>query len=374
MAACGPYGPAPHLAAGVSGGPHSLALALLARDWVAARGGRLTGLVVDHGLRGESAAEAEATRVRLATLGLPARVLTLTLRPGPALHERARAARLAALLAAAESLGAPWLLLGHHRGDQAETVAMRALRGSGPDGLAGMAPVRAAPGALILRPLLGMAPAALEAVCAKAGVAPLRDPSNADPRFARSRLRAVMDPDGAMAWALSAIAAGHAHHRQRLARAVAVRLAQAVSFRAEGWARVDRAALGRDATAVAALGAAIRTIAGAEHPAPARGVARLIATGHGTLHGAVLTPQGVLAREAAALALPVPARAGAVWDRRWRLDNDVRDASIGPGGGAVWPGRLPAVVRFALPALRQGRNLALLPSGLTFRPAGGPAV
>ncbi|MCO6420058.1 tRNA lysidine(34) synthetase TilS, partial [Siccirubricoccus sp. KC 17139] len=79
---------------------------------------------------------------------------------------RAREARLAALLAACHEAGRPWLLLGHHRADQAETLLFRALRGSGPAGLAGMAPARPAVEALLLRPLLGTPPARLEAVVA----------------------------------------------------------------------------------------------------------------------------------------------------------------------------------------------------------------
>ncbi|HEY6431374.1 MAG TPA: ATP-binding protein, partial [Acetobacteraceae bacterium] len=88
MAALGPFEPAPRLAAAVSGGPDSLALALLAQRWVAGRGGTLLALIVDHRLRPESAREAAETLVRLAAQRIPARVLTLSgLHPGPALAE-----------------------------------------------------------------------------------------------------------------------------------------------------------------------------------------------------------------------------------------------------------------------------------------------
>ncbi|TDG03640.1 tRNA lysidine(34) synthetase TilS, partial [Paracraurococcus ruber] len=75
MAPLGPFGPAPRLAAGVSGGPHSLALALLADRWARGRGGTLLALVVDHGLRPESAAEAAGVVARLAARGIAARRL-----------------------------------------------------------------------------------------------------------------------------------------------------------------------------------------------------------------------------------------------------------------------------------------------------------
>src|SRR5690606_10395568 len=141
MAPLGPFGPEPRLAAGVSGGPHSLALALLADAWARARGGSLLALVADHGLRPGSGEEASTAATMLASRGIRSRILPLGLGPGPRLQERARTARFEALLEACREEGRPWLLLGHHRGDQAETVLFRALRGSGPDGLAGMSAV-----------------------------------------------------------------------------------------------------------------------------------------------------------------------------------------------------------------------------------------
>ncbi|TDH52505.1 tRNA lysidine(34) synthetase TilS, partial [Dankookia rubra] len=216
MAPLGPFGPAPRIAAGVSGGPHSLALALLADRWARARGGALLALVVDHGLRPGSAAEAAGVAALLAGRGIAAEVLPLGLPAGAGLQERARAGRHAALLRACRAAGTPWLLLGHHRADQAETLLFRALRGSGAGGLAAMAAVRAAPEALLLRPLLGTPPARLEGVVAAAGLAPVRDPSNADPRFARIALRRTLaDPAGAGAAtaALAAAAAGFAARR-----------------------------------------------------------------------------------------------------------------------------------------------------------------
>ncbi|MBR0674538.1 ATP-binding protein, partial [Neoroseomonas soli] len=90
MAPLGPFGPSPRIAAGVSGGPHSLALALLAAEWARARGGDLLALVADHGLRPESGAEAEGVAALLAARGIAARVLRLGLAGGPGLQERAR--------------------------------------------------------------------------------------------------------------------------------------------------------------------------------------------------------------------------------------------------------------------------------------------
>lgn len=368
MAPLGPFGPAPRLAVGVSGGPHSLALAVLSAGWARARGGTLLALVADHGLRAESAAEAAHVAAMLDGQGIATRVLRLGLLPGGAgVQARARAARLSALAGAAAAAGAPWLLLGHHRGDQAETLLHRAAAGSGPAGLAGMAPARTLGAALLLRPLLGTAPARLEAVVAAAGLVPVRDPSNHDPRFARIRLRqALADPGGTGPEVAALAAAAAAFARQRAVReaAVAARLAAAAVLHPAGWAEIAPDAFGADAVAEAALAALLRTIGGAAAFAPAPGrVAALLRVGRGTLGGAWLRRAGgrlqVLREPGGALvAACVPAQPGSLWDSRFRL--------VGPGAAGVVIGALgaadaarigtgrdlPAAIRASLPAMR----------------------
>jgi tRNA(Ile)-lysidine synthetase-like protein len=243
MAGFGPFPPAPRLAVGVSGGPDSLALLLLADGWARARGGDVLGLVVDHGLRAASAAEAEATASLLARRGVAARVVRLCLPAGPRLQERARTARLSALAEAAAASGRPWLLLGHQREDVAETLAFRAARGSGEEGLAAIPPLRRQGEVLLCRPVLGLPRAALEAVCRQAGLAPLRDPMNRDPRFARARLRAALTEEATAA--LAAAAAALARRRAEREAAVAARLAAACAWHSAGAVRLDAAALGR---------------------------------------------------------------------------------------------------------------------------------
>lgn len=379
MAGLGPFGAAPLLGLGVSGGPHSLAMAVLARDWAVARGGRVLAIVADHGLREGGAAEAAGVAARLEGLGIPARRLALGLSPGGGLHERARAARFAALAGACEAAGAPWLLLGHHRADQAETVAFRALRGSGAAGLAGMAPARPAGGVLVLRPLLGIGPGAIEDFLAREGLVPLRDPSNDDPRFARARLRAALgDSEGA---ALAEAASAFGRRRAALRAAVAARLALAARFEEAGWVRLDLAALGRDGVAEAALSALVRAVGGGGHPPPRASVAGLLARGGGSLGGAVLRG-GVLCREPARCAPWVPALPGVVWDGRWLVMEAPAGTAVGalgPGGGR---GGLPALVAAGLAAIRdgEGRLVAVpgLPGGaregvrVEFRPIEGP--
>lgn len=374
MAPLGPFGASPFLAAGVSGGADSLALALLAGAWAWARGGRLLALVVDHGLRPESGAEAQAVAGWLGARGMAVQVLALALAPGTAVQARARAARHAALLAACRAAGAPWLLLGHHRADQAETVLFRALRGSGPAGLAAMAPARPQPEALVLRPLLGTPPARLAAVVAAAGMRPVRDPSNADPRFTRPRLRAALaDPGGTggTVAALAAAAAGFGARRARHSAAIAARLAVAAVLRPEGWAEVDPVALAGDAVADGALGWLVQALGGAGFPPAAAAVAALRRRGVGTLGGVWLRPAAGrwrLGREGAAVAPPVPAVAGVVWDGRFRLrravDPALRLGALGAAQAARlrgWAPGLPAAVLAAMPAFRDDAALVAVP-------------
>lgn len=385
MVPLGPYGAAPAIAVAVSGGPHSLALALLARDWVRLRGGSLLALIADHGLRPESAAEARAVAATLHGADIAARILTLGLAAGPRLQERAREARLSALLDACAAAGSPWLLLGHHRADQAETLLFRALRGSFAAGLAAMAPVRPAEAGLILRPLLGVAPARLEAVCARHGLEPVRDPSNLDDRFARIRLRAALRdvggegagsiaPEGAGSIALAAAATAFARRRERDDRAVAVRLAAATELRPEGFAFIDPGALGLDRIAVAALARLIRLVAGAPH-GPSRAATRhLLGAGAGTLGGAWLRPAAggrwLLQRDLGGLAPDQPARAGMLWDGRFRLRGAIPDGLRLVAGRATGPG-VPSGARRGMPVLRDGHN-RLVGSDSVGYPGGDP--
>ena len=162
--ALGPFERRPALAAAVSGGPDSMALALLARDWAAARDGSLLALIVDHGLRAGSAGEAALTVGRLAEAGICARILPWAgAKPATGIQAAARAARYRLLQSACRSAGILHLLLAHHADDQAETVALRRQRGSGRDGQAGMAAIREVEDLRLLRPLLATAKARLAA-------------------------------------------------------------------------------------------------------------------------------------------------------------------------------------------------------------------
>ncbi|WP_019830987.1 tRNA lysidine(34) synthetase TilS [Sphingomonas sp. PR090111-T3T-6A] len=188
-------GIAPGTAVGValSGGPDSLALLLLA-----AAAGSVEAMTVDHGLRAEAAAEAEAAGAVAAALGVPHRIVRVTVAPaGEGVQGEARRARYAALHLWARAEGLAAVLTAHHADDQAETLLMRLARGAGLSGLGGIRPVRPidegdADGPKLLRPLLGWRKAELEAIVAAAGIEPARDPSNHDARFDRTAARDLL--------------------------------------------------------------------------------------------------------------------------------------------------------------------------------------
>ncbi|WP_162560440.1 tRNA lysidine(34) synthetase TilS [Methylobacterium durans] len=177
---------------GVSGGPDSTALMHAA---AACATGRLHVATVDHGLRPESQAEAAAVGRAADGLGLPHRILAWDTgaRPASGIQAAARAARYRLLAAFAAEVGASLLLTAHTLDDQAETVLMRLFAGSGLAGLAGMRPERTlGRGLRLVRPFLGIPKAELVAWCEDRHIAYLHDPSNADERFTRARLRRLM--------------------------------------------------------------------------------------------------------------------------------------------------------------------------------------
>ena len=370
MAALGPFEPAPRLAAAVSGGPDSMALAILAADWARARHGSLLALIVDHGLRPESGTEAAETRERLAANGVDASILRLRgLAIGPALAERARDARYRALFEACAGAGILHLLLGHQLADQAETVLIRALGGSAPGGLAGMAPLVETPMLRLLRPLLDMPPVRLRALLAERHIGWADDPSNRDTRYLRPRLRLLRRDHGGTGAATAALgeaARAAAQRRTERAAAVARELAERVAFHPEGYARLS------PPLTQAALAAVFQAVSGARYP-PASASLQALAERlrPATLAGVRLLPAGRLGdgllavREEAAMAPPLEARNGVVWDNRFRLVGAVPGASIGALGADAARYRrasmLPATVLRSLPAIRQGDTVIAVP-------------
>lgn len=184
--------PGQRIGVAVSGGPDSLALLLLAH---AARPGAVEAASVDHGLRDGSAAEAAMVAEVCSQLGVPHRTLALHWPKPPAtnLQAQAREQRYAALTRWAKAHHLPLVATAHHADDQAETLLMRLARGAGLSGLVATRVRRElAEGITLIRPLLGWRKEELAGIVAAAGLTPVDDPANRDPRHDRTRMRAML--------------------------------------------------------------------------------------------------------------------------------------------------------------------------------------
>jgi tRNA(Ile)-lysidine synthase len=185
----------PALVLAVSGGPDSVALMWLAARWrkAFARGPRLIAVTIDHGLRKDASREAREVKRLARDLGIEHRTLRWTGgKPDRGVPAAAREARYRLLAKAARAARATHVVTAHTRDDQAETLLMRLVRGSGIAGLSGIARESERDGILLARPLLDVPKARLVATLNKARIAFADDPTNRDTAFTRPRLRALL--------------------------------------------------------------------------------------------------------------------------------------------------------------------------------------
>lgn len=376
----GPFETAARLALAVSGGADSLALLLLAEGWAASRGARLTVLTVDHGLRPEAAAEAGMVAGLVRARGHQHVTLTIDVpHTGGDLEAAARAARYALMARWCRAAGVLHLLTGHSRDDQAETLLMRLSRGSGLDGLAAMAPLRLMDGVRLLRPLLGIGRAELAGLVEGAGLVPVDDPMNQDPRFDRVAVRRAIRTLGLDTGGLARTAGRLRRDRQVIEDACLQAMVAALRLSPWGEGRILRPALAACPAPVAerVVGRLIATIAPAEYPPRRERLSRLVAalqSREGAFIGATLggcrflAGEGeiVVLREARALAADLPLEPGAegLWDGRFMVRAGAAAVRIGPLGDAWAAGlpRIPAARRAVLPAVFAGEALIAVPA------------
>ncbi len=176
----------------VSGGPDSLALCDVVERLCRETGHPHIALIVDHGLRTESADEARSVQARLDSYGIEAVLLTV-MEPPPSSGklEWARQQRFA-LLTSYVRARRGLMMLGHHRDDQAETVGMRLAHGTGFGGAGGMLPARFFAGVVCVRPFLSISKQALVHYCKEAGLTAVADPSNNHRIYERVRMRDLL--------------------------------------------------------------------------------------------------------------------------------------------------------------------------------------
>ncbi len=401
MAALGPFEPRPHVAAAVSGGPDSLALVFLLHEWLAPRGGRLTAFTVDHGLRPDSAAEAAGVGRLMQRHGIDHEVLAWQgAKPGASRQAAARAARYRLLLAACEARGIFHLALAHHLEDQAETFLLRLGRGSGLDGLAAMAPVSETSGLRLLRPLLDLPKAGLQATLEARGLSWVDDPSNHDGAYARVRLRRLLPElagEGLTPARLGCASRNLARARVALEGDVAALLARAARPDPAGFIELDLAMLAAASGEVSrrALARSLLAVGGCDYTPRLERLERLhSALGPGlvravTLGGCRVVPRGarwLIVREAGRTApAALPAAGRLLWDGRFEVALGPaatgggaanRDITVGSLGSAGWralataleeaglgdrAARIPVPARAALPALRDAEGLVAVP-------------
>lgn len=318
----------------VSGGSDSLGLMYLLSDWAKERDTRLFVATVDHGLRPEAAAEARIVAALAMELDLPHSVHRWSGWDGSGnLADAARRARYQLLgdWAAAETLDA--IALGHTEDDQAETLLMNLARGSGVEGLSGIAETHRRHGYRIIRPLLGVARSALQHELKGRDITWIDDPSNADPTSERVKARAALanlEPLGIDTRGLTATAGRMSAARQAL-QARAHNVAEKIVFEEQGDLVVDADGLfeieadTRHRIFAAALSWVASELYRPRLDALIRLMALLEEGGGGTLHGCLIRQsKGKIrvSRELNAVAdLSVPATPGAVWDHRWRLSS-----------------------------------------------------
>lgn len=391
--------PSRQLAVAFSGGPDSLALLILSVQWAKRRKGvSLHAFTVDHGLRAASAAEARRAAAMAKALGVPHRILRWNgEKPASGIQAAAREARYRLLLDACRAAGASDLLVAHHLEDQAETFLLRLARGSGVDGLSGMAPSRSLtedePSVRLIRPLLNLPRERLLATVRRSGIVPIEDPSNENEAFDRVKARkalAALAPLGLDAARLVRTAAHMARARAALEEATAALLADHAMLSPFGHAELDCEALlaaPRD-IGLRALAAIIRAVGGHDY-APRLdaleglyGAAQDRKLGGGrTLAGVKLAASGrriVAMRELAAALKAAPlslrAKEEGLWDGRFHLallkaprGERLTVQALGQAGLATLAAhdtvipKLPKTALFALPALWRDGALVAAP-------------
>jgi len=324
----------------ISGGGDSTALAVLAAEALPRR--RLVLLTVNHGLRADAADDVAAVERLGRRLGLPVVALAARSRPSGSVQAWARAERHQLLAEAAQARGLAAVALGHTLDDQAETFLLRLARGSGVRGLSAMRPRAERDGLVLLRPLLGVSRAALREALRARAVPWREDPSNADPRFDRTAMRALLPRLAAVGLGAERLAAT-AHHLARASDAVD----EAATALVATAARRDRA--GAFTIVVAAFAAAPREVrlralgeivqraGGGDHPprfdALARAEAAVLSGGPATTLGrAVVSPRRDVAHV-------------------WREARGIRPLHLSPGEAGVFDGRYRVALATDAPAV-----------------------
>ena len=354
-----------------------MALLHLAAAWAGKHGHPIEAATVDHGLRPEARTEAEFVARACAHLGIRHTILTWRDHEPGNLMARAREARMRLLGEWARARNPrPAILLGHTRDDQAETLLMRLMRGSGLDGLAAMQPARQAEGATWLRPLLGFGRDELRHWLRAQGIGWTDDPSNEDQRFDRVRARKTIEALGMDAALLAQSARLLGESREDLAALTWGMVKDRLRLE-HGEVILPADLIARPELARRVTLAALRVLNGPGYPPRADSLEHFIAAARAgkaaVLNGVRVEPatDWRFMREPAACAPPAPAPGD--WDHRWRISGPETPgatvAAMGHAGLAMLKDRkidwrasgLPYVAALTSPGVWQDESLIAAP-------------
>lgn len=316
------------LGVAVSGGGDSVALLHLLHAWA---GRSLHVITVDHGLRDESAAEAEAVGTLAASMNLSHTTLQWAgwNRRGN-LQEEARTARRSLIADWAIERGLSAVALGHTADDQAETFLMRLARGSGVDGLSAMSPFHEEAGVGWIRPMLHVRREELRSYLSELGAKYFDDPSNDDASYDRIKVRQALGTLGALGIDVPKIT--KTTQRLRSAKQVMFAAARDLSLASTelngaGELKIDleRFNSGQPAIKLRILSEALRFVSGSYYAPRAFSVETIVSDLSGdfsdaTLHGCVMRKKGmhlIVRREPGRTGEPV--KVGRLWDNRWKI-------------------------------------------------------
>lgn len=186
----------PKIALGISGGPDSLALAILTKQWLDAVGGTLICLTVNHNLRPDAESEAHYTGEVLKKYNIKHHILNWKgTNKLSNLQNQARDARRNLLTTWCKTNRYKYLFLAHTQDDVVETFFMRLFRGSGMQGLSSIPHLSTFNNVIILRPLLDFKKTELEGFLTNQNIKWIQDPSNHDNKFLRSKIRKLLKSD-----------------------------------------------------------------------------------------------------------------------------------------------------------------------------------
>lgn len=375
------------VAVACSGGPDSMALALVAQAWAKGRKSKIIALTVDHGLRKESAKEARQVCVWLKKHGIAHAILSWRGRkPTRNIQELARKARYRLMTEYCKQHAIAHLLVAHHLEDQAETFLLRLARGSGVDGLSAMSALTTMYDVTLARPLLGLPKSEMLDYLKKRRQDYVNDPSNENPAFERVKIRRllpVLAEVGLSADRLAKTAATMARARAHLEEETGKFLNSACKIYAEGYARLEHIRISEE-IALRALATLIMIIGGNDVKTRINDLERLYAAlkspgfRGATLGGCVFSQHKgaiLIYRELKAVAKPVSIQSGTtvLWDNRFDITAQVPRGLWRVGAltqkGWLWLAKTQKTknpfasknILYSLPALRdfKGRIVAV---------------